>query len=113
MNCDGTGQCGRDCPGRPHLVEAPSRVFNVGVLEIVRTGQLVRGEEWVQLRGHHSGDGDPVVVQMPASAWQSAVDGEVSRLTVLVDELTAQRDAFGQKAHQLQERMKELEGKKS
>ncbi len=37
-------------------------------------------------------------------------DEEVSRLSLLVDELTAQRDAFGQKAHQLQERVEGLAG---
>jgi hypothetical protein len=30
---------------------------------------------------------------------------EITRLTLQVDELTAQRDAFGQKAHQLQEQL--------
>jgi hypothetical protein len=41
--------------------------------------------------------------------WQArceSAEEEVSRLSLLVDELTAQRDAFGQKAHQLQERVK-------
>jgi hypothetical protein len=36
-------------------------------------------------------------------------DAEVIRLTLLVDELTAQRDAFGQKALQLQDRVTTLE----
>jgi hypothetical protein len=44
----------------------------------------------------------------PFIEWGERED-EVRRLRVQVDELTAQRDAFGQKAHQLQERVKELD----
>jgi len=86
-----------------------TNVFNVATIEVVRLEQFIAGERWVQIRCHYAGDGSPLLVQLPEVEWVRAVGDEASHLSLQVDELTAQRDAFGQKAHQLQERVKELE----
>jgi hypothetical protein len=59
----------------------------------------------MQMVGHRHSKGKLVALVN----WLLVRLKDEASLRVQVDELTAQRDAFGQKAHQLQERAKELE----
>jgi hypothetical protein len=47
-----------------------SPVFNVGAAEMVRVERLLDGVRWVQLRFYYSGEGSPLLVQMPEREWR-------------------------------------------